>query len=1029
MMSSSQNPSNSDSGPGSSGSPNVTCPWCPFLAKNDRGLKIHITVSHPDRSGTPDAATSSKAASRPNARRIFCPVCNYAVANSTGLKHHLRAKHGDADSQPSPINTQSPATPAAAALDPPMATVWNTARPDPPLPASPSLASLKQHLRVLPRVPQAARVSCARKFVHLLGDVTANNDAPSWLSLLQFAYRVLHVPSAVGVKPLSTWVKENVSSYDRMLVLPVHKPRRQRVLSDAHRARVAEFRLTSRGDLRGAIRLLASSENLVAPQEENVLLEMTLKHPAPQPDDVPPSLTVVRPPRRCSPDEVDEALKSFPSGSSGGLDGLTAQHFLDLLSVGGELRRLLLENLTRVCDLIAQGRVPDGARDILFGSWLVAASKPSGGLRPIAIGSTLRRLTAKILLSRVRGAAASFLFPRQLGFATKGGAEIAVHATRTYLAGNERVAMLKVDFKNAFNSHRRDTMLKLVHEHFPEIYPMVSQTYLQPTPITFGDAVIQSQTGCQQGDVLSPLLFCLVVHSTLESLQSEVALGYLDDFVLMNREPQTLLSDVQRIQENFSVHGLVIEPAKCELFTQGYSPEETEGIHGLFSEPLPGCRLVDAADVELLGAPIFDAGVPEALRSKSDTYDLIFRRLALVGSHTAAYILQRAAGVPRLTYLLRASPAFATVDDLQRLDEQFAAAFESILKISLSGDALIQLSLPASSGGMGIPTPSGTALSAFAASCYAAEDDVRHILNDPSATVHLKEAVTDAFLAQYGSVPSTDDRHLQSKWTNIASASILSSLVSRLAHSEVDAIRLSHASLPETGWWLQALPSKNIGTLLSDRDFILAAGLRLGLPLLEEDSCPCGDRLDRYGIHRLSCRTLASGRLARHNAVNDLLSRALQQAGVTNSKEPRNLSPNDQLRPDGISHEPWSRGHRLIWDVSVRDAYAVCYRRISRSARAVASKGEQDKKAKYETLLGEYILVPFVVDTAGVWGEDALKLVKEIGKRIVARGGDKRAASFIRQRIAVEVQRGNARMISGGFGTCGALRELASLSG
>ena len=64
-----------------------------------------------------------------------------------------------------------------------------------------------------------------------------------------------------------------------------------------------------------------------------------------------------------------------------------------------------------------------------------------------------------------------------------------------------------------------------------------------------------------------------------------------------------------------------------------------------------------------------------------------------------------------------------------------------------------------------------------------------------------------------------------------------------------------------------------------------------------------------------------------------------------------------------------------------------------------------------------------------MWGEDALKLVKEIGKRIVARGGDKRAASFIRQRIAVEVQRGNARMISGGFGTSGALRELASLSG
>ena len=72
----------------------------------------------------------------------------------------------------------------------------------------------------------------------------------------------------------------------------------------------------------------------------------------------------------------------------------------------------------------------------------------------------------------------------------------------------------------------------------------------------------------------------------------------------------------------------------------------------------------------------------------------------------------------------------------------------------------------------------------------------------------------------------------------------------------------------------------------------------------------------------------------------------------------------------------------MIWDVTIRDAFASSYRNIARTARAVAAKGEQDKKTKYETLLGEYYLVPFVIGTTGVWGEDASKLVKGVPNRM-----------------------------------------------
>ena len=150
----------------------------------------------------------------------------------------------------------------------------------------------------------------------------------------------------------------------------------------------------------------------------------------------------------------------------------------------------------------------------------------------------------------------------------------------------------------------------------------------------------------------------------------------------------------------------MIQSAKCELFTQGFSSDESEKVYSLVSESLPGCRLIGGvSDEELLGAPIFEAQLPRALREKSETFELLFRRLGFVGSHVAAFITERSARVPRLIFLTRASPVLAAKEDLMCVNEQLAAAFESILEIPLSGDALIQLSLRTSPGGLGIPTP------------------------------------------------------------------------------------------------------------------------------------------------------------------------------------------------------------------------------------------------------------------------------------------------------------------------------------
>ena len=54
-------------------------------------------------------------------------------------------------------------------------------------------------------------------------------------------------------------------------------------------------------------------------------------------------------------------------------------------------------------------------------------------------------------------------------------------------------------------------------------------------------------------------------------------------------------------------------------------------------------------------------------------------------------------------------------------------------------------------------------------------------------------------------------------------------------------------------------------------------------------------------------------------------------------------------------------------------------------------------------------------------GSDAIKFIKEIGRRIRERGGDARAGCFLAQRLSIAIQRGNAASVMGTFGP-GAVR-------
>ena len=99
----------------------------------------------------------------------------------------------------------------------------------------------------------------------------------------------------------------------------------------------------------------------------------------------------------------------------------------------------------------------------LSGARLHAGLKKDGGIRPIAVGNIIRRLTAKCFSYAIANRASSYLSPCQLGVAVRGGLEAIIHSVREVVETKpEDVLILQVDLVNAFNCVDRDAVFKEV---------------------------------------------------------------------------------------------------------------------------------------------------------------------------------------------------------------------------------------------------------------------------------------------------------------------------------------------------------------------------------------------------------------------------------------------------------------------------------------------------------------------------------------------------------------------------------------
>ena len=95
----------------------------------------------------------------------------------------------------------------------------------------------------------------------------------------------------------------------------------------------------------------------------------------------------------------------------------------------------------------------------------------------------------------------------------------------------------------------------------------------------------------------------------------------------------------------------------------------------------------------------------------------------------------------------------------------------------------------------------------------------------------------------------------------------------------------------------------------------------------------------------------------------------------------------------------------------------------------MADEKAKAKTYKYASLIDQnYLFVPFSVETMGVWGTEAVIFFEKLTKIITTKSGEPRSKGFLKQRLSMAIQRGNAAAIMGTFWSCDKMEEIFYLS-
>ena len=463
-----------------------------------------------------------------------------------------------------------------------------------------------------------------------------------------------------------------------------------------------------------------------------------------------------------SPSSFRHALSGirFPALSAAGPSGARPEHLKEMLGIR---QRSTANKLYKAIDELRtaakKGTLPDSAKWILRSRLVFIKKKNSTVPRPIRVGELWRRVVAKGMVHEYRDKIQKTMLGwRQLGVALPGGAEVLVHLRSVVESALQRgdctpVAVLDVDFKNAFPSFEWDSIRRSMAKHFPEILPWTSWCHSEPGLVYLpSGGTVRIDRGAEQGDPLGSL-YCAVVmadvaeatrHAMSESEQScesqeEQTLQsrfrdfwYIDDGQvyccpsLVDRYLRTLDYEASKCGASrgtgADIKSTVRLVGRSDLLAEVDCDWVTDYVANT-------CKVLEPnATVEVLGVVVGD--IPAQFTETCGKIDALHKKIATLEHVPSELVFTRCcASVCKITHLLRVGGPLLGPEQLGSFDRLVDSSMERILGGPLHYEAAEQTTIGVKQGGLGCRRATDLANLAFVASRVECRPLVMHFMS------------------------------------------------------------------------------------------------------------------------------------------------------------------------------------------------------------------------------------------------------------------------------------------------------------
>ena len=756
----------------------------------------------------------------------------------------------------------------------------------------------------------------------------------------------------------------------------------------------------------------------------------------------------------------------IPRLSSPGPSGSRFEHW-------GVLRYLegANQDAGEVLASLALGRGPEAAREAFLSGKLVALEKKGGGIRPVACGSTTRRLVAKALCRIFRTDIGQAVGPRQFGVGKAAGAE-KMHKVLTVQAQMwDSATVLSFDAANAFNTISRTKVRERMAETIPDLARVCGWWYARATTHIYWDEVhrphtVTAEEGVDQGCALSPALFALAVAPQVAKLEAALqqqdsrarVFAYLDDvFVVCDALETEVAANAAGVA--MAELGMRLKPEKTKVWARNLSLELPAAMQqyrvarmtclGSTLPFMPRGRVSDGGDEsEISRMPILDDKPAEEHLAKLREFKLQLRGLQESGlSSTSTFVLYRTYVNGAVTHIQRAN--LTNRDWCMEWDAEVSDAMGWWTGGALQADQRLQAFLPARSGGLGLSAAETRRAAAFIGSWEQCLSEVAGASGletmagiaeaAPITMETLRQA--EAVLRQQGAETQGGwgnhridwDRCLgrpkdkrQKVWTKEVHAALGERLMAQLGEKEQVEVRTAGGA--GAGAFLTvALDDEQE---LPDAHFKAAIRRRLRCkPHGASTTCRhkycgtagnvCGHVLDAEGQHARICK-VGGAIVRRHDRIRDWLAKWLAKMLNQQTATEQYVPKWDRWRANSQGVAQLERARLdvvfqgltgpVYIDVAIVEAGVGsphAQRLRSKNDGEAAAREEDDKRKRYPGP----DLVPFVLEAGGRLGEAAEALIRSVApKDPVERAV---AIASAKRALSTLLQLGNAEVVIG----------------